>query len=389
MNIPLVDLRAQHDELRADILAAFSAVLDESAFVGGSRVVAFETAYAAFCGASFVSAVASGTDALEFSLRALGVGRGDLIVTSPHTFFATVEAPIQLGASPRFVDIDPTTFNLDPNCLAEYFHDRCSRDAQGVLRETESGARIGAIVPVHLYGLPADMNAILPLAAEFGVPVLEDACQAHGAEYRVADGGWKRVGTLGQIGCFSFFPSKNLGAMGEAGAVTTNDVALDSQVRVFRDHGQRERYIHVSPLGVNGRMDTLQAAMLTVKLARLDAWNEKRREVAGWYAEDLAGTGVALPLEPVGSRHVYHIYAIRLPNRDVVKQRLAERGISTGLHYPIPLHRQPALAELGLGPGSFPNAERAASEVLSLPMYPHLTREQVRFVSSQLIEAIG
>ena len=233
------------------------------------------------------------------------------------------------------------------------------------------------------------MNAILPLAADFGVPVLEDACQAHGAEYQVADGSWKGVGTLGQLGCFSFFPSKNLGALGEAGAVTTDDPELDSQVRIFRDHGQRERYLHVSSVGVNGRMDSLQAAMLTIKLAHLGAWNEMRRIVAGWYGEDLAGTGIALPIEPAGSRHVYHIYAIRLPNRDVIKQRLAERGISTGLHYPIPLHRQPALAQLGLGPGRFPHAERAASEELSLPMYPHLTREQVRFVSSQLIDAIG
>ena len=388
MKIPLVDLRAQHDELRGDMMNAFSAVLDDSTFVGGAPVTGFEAAFGAFCGARFTSAVASGTDALELSFRALGVGPGDLVVTSPHTFFATVEGAIQLGAAPRFIDIDPLTYNLNPSQLAAYLRDSCSRDGKGVLRENGSGCRVSAIIPVHLYGLPADMTAILALAAEAGVPVVEDACQAHGAGYQMPDGSWRRVGTLGQTGCFSFFPSKNLGAIGEAGAVTTEDPDLDAQIRVFRDHGQRERYVHLSALGVNARMDALQAAILTVKLSRLEDWNEKRRTIAGWYGEDLAGAGIPLPVEPSGTRHVYHIYAIRLKNRDAVKQKLADQGISTGLHYPITLHLQTALAHLGLGPGSFPHAECAASEELSLPMYPHLTREQVAHVTDQLIKAI-
>lgn len=388
VNIPFVDLRAQHDELRAEIEAAFRDALDESAFIGGPRVSAFEAAFARFCGASHAAAVASGTDALELALRAVGVGPGDLVITTPNTFIATAEAFLQLGASPRFVDIDPVTHLMDPQRLHAYLTKACSRDRLGVARERATGQRVAAVIPVHLYGLPVEMTPLLALAAEYGLTVIEDACQAHGAEYRLPDGRWARVGTLGRAGCFSFYPGKNLGALGEAGAIVTDDDVLAASVRLLRDHGQQERYVHISPDGVNARMDAIQAAVLTIKLRRLDQWNERRRQAAAWYAEELAGTGIALPVEPEGRRHVYHLYVVRIPERDRVRATLARDGIATGLHYPIPLHLQPALAGFEFGPGSFPVSERSAAEILSLPMYPHLTREQVAYIAERLRAAV-
>ncbi len=389
MNIPLVDLRAQHDELRPSIEAALRVALDESTFIGGPSITSFEQAFAHFCGAKHAVAVASGTDALELALRAAGVGPGDVVITVPNTFIATVEAVVQVGATPRFVDIDPTTFNMDPEKLRAYVVDHCTWDLSGTLRERFTGLRIAAVMPVHLYGLPAEMNAILSLAGEFGLEVIEDACQAHGAEHRLADGRWVKAGTLGRAGCFSFYPGKNLGALGEAGALVTADDDLAGRVRCLRDHGQIERYVHLSPDGVNARMDAIQAAVLEIKLTRLADWNARRREVAAWYAEELAGTELRLPREPEGTRHVFHLYVVRVPRRDAVRHDLAQYGISTGLHYPIPLHLQPAFAHLELGPGSFPEAERAATEVLSLPMYPHLTRHQVAYISDRLRKALS
>jgi dTDP-4-amino-4,6-dideoxygalactose transaminase len=389
MDIPFVDLRAQHDELRDAIESAFRRALDDSGFIGGPRVVAFEEAFARFCGAAHAVAVASGTDALELALRAAGVGPGDLVVTVPNTFIATVEAFHQLGAAPRFVDIEPTTYTIDVERLRAYLAEQCERDRHGVLRERATRQRVAAVIPVHLYGLPADMGPILALAEEHGVQVIEDACQAHGAEYRLPDGRWRRAGTMGRAGCFSFYPGKNLGALGEAGAVVSADAALAGQVRLLRDHGQREKYLSVTADGVNARMDAIQAAVLEVKLARLAEWNERRRQAASWYAEELAGTGLALPLEPEGARHVYHLYVVRVPERDRVRDALARQGVSTGMHYPIPLHRQPAFAHFELGPGSFPETERAAAEILSLPMYPHLTRAQVAYVADCLKRALG
>lgn len=388
MNIPFVDLRAQHDELREQIEAAFSAALDDSGFIGGSRVTGFEQAFAQFCRAKRAVAVASGTDALELSLRAVGVGSGDIVVTVANTFMATAEAAIQLGAAPRFIDIDPLTYNIDPTLFQAYLTEHCAPDPVGVLRERASGLRVAAVIPVHLYGLPADMAPILELAQRYGIEVIEDACQAHGAEYRMPDSRWVRVGTLSRAGCFSFYPGKNLGALGEAGAVTTNDTDIANRVSVYRDHGQSERYIHVSPDGVNGRMDAIQAAILHIKLDRLEEWNAWRRRAAGWYAEELQSTGLQLPVEPEGMRHVYHLYVVRVPNRDRVREELGRSGVATGLHYPIPLHLQPALAQLELGPGSFPEAEKAATEIVSLPMYPHITREQVTYVADQLRRAL-
>jgi dTDP-4-amino-4,6-dideoxygalactose transaminase len=250
---------------------------------------------------------------------------------------------------------------------------------------------VAAILPVHLYGLPANMGPILDLGREFGVEVIEDACQAHGARYRLSSGEWAMAGSIARVGCFSFYPGKNLGALGEGGAIVTDDDALVDQIKLFRDHGQSERYVHATALGVNARLDAFKAAVLAIKLRRLAAWNEQRRQVAGWYAEQLADTTLPLPIEPEGTRHVYHLYVVRVPGeeRDRIREQLASRGVSTGLHYPIALHSQPAFAHLELGPGSFPNAERAAREVLSLPMFPHLTYEQVAYVGEALRDALS
>ncbi len=388
MQVPFVDLRAQHAELREAIEQAFARALDESDFVGGPTVAAFEEAFARFCGVRAAVGVGSGTDALQLALRALGVGPGDVVVTVPNTFIATVEAFYQLGAQPRFVDIDPVTYTMDPERLRAYLVERCTRDGVGVTRERDTGLRVAALLPVHLYGLPADMAPILEVAAAYDIPVIEDACQAHGAAYRLPDGRWLAAGSMGRAAAFSFYPGKNLGALGEAGAVTTDDAALADRIRLLRDHGQRERYVHVIPDGVNARLDAIQAAVLRLKLERLADWNERRRQVAVWYGEELAGTGLQLPFEPDGRRHVYHLYVVRVPERDRVRAALARQGIQTGLHYPIPLHCQPAFAYLEVGEGAYPEAERAAAEVLSLPMYPHLTREQVAYVADALRRAL-
>ena len=391
MSVPFQDLWLQHEPLAASIEAAFRAALEESAFIGGARVESFERAFAHYCGAEHAVALASGTDALELALRVVGVGPGDVVVTVPNTFIATVEAAIQLGATPRFVDIDPTTFNMDPEQLRAYLHERCERGPDGVARERGTGLRVAAILPVHLYGLPAPMAPIRELGREIGIEVIEDACQAHGAEYRLPDGRWVKAGTLGRIGCFSFYPGKNLGALGDAGALVTDDPELARRVRLLREHGQSARYVHVSPDGVTARMDAIQAAILEIKLGRLDDWTAARRRVAAWYDEELAGLDLRLPTEPSDGRHVYHLYVVRTPNhdRDAVRARLAERGVATHLHYPVPLHRQAALAHLELGPGSFPEAERAAAEIISLPMFPHLSRPQVAYVARQLGEALA
>jgi dTDP-4-amino-4,6-dideoxygalactose transaminase len=390
LNILLVDLRAQHDELRSEIEAVFQRALDGSAFIGGSDVTGFEEDLARLCGTRHAMAVSTGTDALELALRARGIGRGDLVVTTPHTFIGTVEGAVQLGAVPRFIDIDPVTYNLDPGLLRAYLAEQCERDAEGTLRERGTGLRVAAIVPVHLYGLPAEMDAILSLGRESGVEILEDACQAHGARYQLSDGAWVTAGAMGYAGCFSFYPGKNLGALGEGGAVVTDDDALADRIRILRDHGQSERYIHITAEGVNARMDAFKAAVLRLKLGRLPDWNARRRQVAAWYDEQFADTDLPLPVEPEGTHHVYHQYVVRVPSadRDAIRQNLDGHGISTGLHYPVPLHRQPAFDYLGHGAGSFPEAERAASEVLSLPMHPHLSHDQVSYIAEHLRAAL-
>ena len=396
MNIPLVDLRAQHDELRAEIDAAVRDIIDRSSFIGGPYVEAFERDFAAYCGVSHAIGCASGTDALKLALMAVGVRPGDVVITVPHTFIATVEAISLVGAHPIFVDIDAATYTMSPARLAEYVETDCRVDSDGRLMDRASGRPVTAIIPVHLYGLPADMDPILALAERHGLKVVEDACQAHGAVYwKTEDGGRKaenggRAGTLGDVGCFSFYPGKNLGAMGEAGALVTDDAEIAQRAHILRDHGQRERYVHVSPDGWNGRLDALQAAVLSIKLRKLDEWNEQRRRAARWYNERLSGNErITLPVEPAYGKHVYHLYVVRVPERDRQRERLAEKGVATGLHYPIPLHLQEAYRRLGHRKGDFPVSEEAARSVLSLPMYPHLTEAQVDYICRSLREALN
>lgn len=340
-------------------------------------VLQFETAFAEFCGTRHCLGVGSGTDALRFALLAAGIGAGQAVVTVPNTFIATGEAIVQTGALAEFVDVDPRTCNLDVAKLREYLNTRCQRDGHGHLISRRSGRRITAIVPVHLYGQPADMNPILELAADHELAVIEDACQAHGAEYfSQAANRWLEAGAMGQAAAFSFYPGKNLGACGEAGAVTTNDDELARKVRMLRDHGQVRKYEHAIE-GYNGRMDAIQAGILSAKLQRLVLWNEQRRTAARRYRELLAGCeSLILPCEPQYARSNYHLFVVRVPERDALLDRLGQAGIGAGIHYPVPIHCQRAFRYLGYERGDFPVAERLAREVLSLPMYPHLQAAQ-------------
>jgi dTDP-4-amino-4,6-dideoxygalactose transaminase len=356
--IPYIDLKTQYRNLKAEIDAAITPVLEDAQFVLGPAVEAFEHAFARYCGTNAAIGVNSGTSALHLALLASGVGPGDEVITVPFTFVATVAAIEYAGARPVFVDIEPDYWTMDP----EWIEDAIT-------------PRTRAIVPVHLYGQSADMDPLLAIAAKHGIPVIEDACQAHGALYR-----GRRCGSIGTLGCFSFYPGKNLGAYGEAGAVTTNDLDLAAKVRLLRSWGERTRYEH-TVRGFNYRMDGLQGAVLGVKLRHLDAWNELRRTHAARYRDELAGTQALPPSERDDSRHVFHVYAVRVPDRDAWRARLAEAGVQTGIHYPIPIHLQPAYRDLGYLRGSFPVAERVAAEVLSLPMFPELTSEQIARVA--------
>lgn len=389
MKIPLVDIRAQHDEVRQEIEEAIRDIIDHSSFIGGAYVEGFERDFGTYCGTRHAVGCASGTDALRLALMAAGVRPGDEVITVPFTFIATVEAIAQVGAHPIFVDIDAATYTMSPIQLKEYVDTGCDSDAGRRLVSRGSSRPITALIPVHLYGMCADMAPILAAAEQYGLKVVEDACQAHGATYQL-NSDTRRAGAMGHAAAFSFYPGKNLGAMGDAGALVTDDPRIAETARVLRDHGQRERYIHVSPDGWNGRLDALQAAILSIKLRRLDEWNERRRQVARWYNERLSGDErVALPLEPAYGKHVYHLYVVRVPDRDAVREYLSKEGVSTGLHYPIPLHLQEAYRHLGLPEGTFPESEAAARSVLSLPMYPHLTEEQVDTICASLKEALG
>jgi dTDP-4-amino-4,6-dideoxygalactose transaminase len=350
----------------AELLEAFRQVTEASAFAGGPFVARFESQFAAFCNSRYTLGVGSGTDALWLSLLALGVGPGDEVITVPNSFMATAEAISLCGARPVFVDINEATYTMDPAQL------------EGAIT-----LRTQAIVPVHIFGQMADMNPILAIGRRYGSPVVEDACQAHGATY------WgKRAGSLGVAGCFSFYPGKNLGAFGEAGAVVTDEADLHSRIQMLRDHGQAAKFMH-STIGWNARMDGIQAAVLSVKLARLEAGNEARRAHARLYDTLLADDPrITLPTEAPHRHHVYHIYAVRVRDRDRVLQRMASRGVNCGVHYPVPIHLQKAYAFLGLKPGSFPVAERCAREFLSLPMYPELRPDQIEFVAEQLKECL-
>jgi dTDP-4-amino-4,6-dideoxygalactose transaminase/acetyltransferase-like isoleucine patch superfamily enzyme len=388
-SVPFVDLRAQHDEIRPAVDAAIKQIIDNSSFVGGTFVENFERDFADFCGTRHAIACASGTDALKLALIAAGVGPGDEVITVPHTFIATVEAITGAGAHPVFVDIDRSTYNLCPDILADFLSTSCQRNANGNLINKKTGRRLRALLPVHLYGLPADMARLLPIAQQFGLRVIEDACQAHGAECRIA-GVVKRAGSLASVAAFSFYPGKNLGAMGEGGAVTTDSESMAREMRISRDHGQSERYIHVSAAGWNGRLDTLQCAVLGLKLPKLEQWNRCRNRAAQWYRERLGNEErIVLPVVPEGRTHVYHLFVVSVPDRERVWREMSAHGVGVGLHYPVPLHLQEAYRDLGWQRGSFPVSEAAASSILSLPMFPHITEAQVDYVCRTLRNILG
>jgi dTDP-4-amino-4,6-dideoxygalactose transaminase len=373
-NIPFLDLVTPHVELEQELTAFFQQVIRTAGFIGGPMVEGFEKAFATFCDTNFSVALSSGTDALRFAIMACGIKPGDVVVTVPHTFIATTEAISQAGALPEFVDIDERTYNMNPEKLRQYFEVQCTVDKSGKLLSRRSGRPVTAIVPVHLYGQTADMDAILELADRYGLIVIEDACQAHGAEYfSRKHNRWIKAGSMGRAAAFSFYPGKNLGACGEAGAATTNDKAIAAKIRMLRDHGQAKKYYH-DVEGYNGRLDAMQAGFLLAKLKHLPDWNENRRRHAERYCQLLGSCeGVILPYEPKWSKAVYHLFVIRIADREQLKDSLAAAGIGTGIHYPIPLHLQKAYATLSYKKGDLPVTERVAAEILSLPMFPGLT----------------
>ena len=367
MNVPFLDLSAQHQPQRGEFIRAIEAVIDSNAFAGGPFVEEFEQEFASYCQSDHCVGVGSGTDALWLALRAFDIGPGDEVITVPNSFFATAEAISVTGARPVFVDVDEKTYNMDPSLL-----------------ERAITPRTAAIIPVHLFGQPADMTPILEVARRHGIRVIEDAAQAHGAEY-----GGRRIGSLADAACFSFYPGKNLGAFGEGGAVVTNDPDTRDKLRMYRDHGQVEKYFH-RYVGWNGRMDGIQAAVLKIKLRDLDEFNQLRRSHAERYDKAFAANErIRIPWRAENVRHVYHLYVIQISNRDAVLKRLADRGISCGIHYPVPIHLQEAYQGLGYQRGDFPVSEEASERFLSLPMFPHLTPEQIDMVVAGVREEVG
>ncbi len=385
--IPFLDLATPHKELEEELLTIVRNALRTGRFIGGPEVDGFEKEFAAFCRTDHSVAVSSGTDALRFALIAAGIGKGDIVITVPDTFIATAEAITQTGAAIAFVDVDARTFNMSADRLREYLETRCETDpSSGCTIHKETRARVAAVVPVHLYGQMADLDTIVELAERYRLTLIEDACQAHGAAYfsRRQDRGL-RAGSMGRAAAFSFYPGKNLGACGEGGAVTTGDAGIARTIRMLRDHGQLKKYYHEIE-GWNGRLDAIQCGMLRVKLRHLAEWNAKRRKAAAYYNELLSAIdGIITPYEPEWSLAVYHLYVIRASARDEVQKRLEAEGIGTGLHYPVPLHLQSAYASLGYSKGDFPVTEAAASEILSLPMFPQITVAQQESVSGCLI----
>jgi dTDP-4-amino-4,6-dideoxygalactose transaminase len=361
MNIPLIDLGIQHRNLRSEINSAIEGVLDRSDFILGQDVAKLEEEFAAYCGTKYAVGVDSGLSALELSLRAFGIGVGDEVIVPAHTFTATAAAVTFAGAKPVFVDVSPETLCIDVEKI-----------------EAAITPRTKAILPVHLYGLPADMDRILAIAEKYKLIVVEDACQAHGAMYK-----GKRTGSLGDVAGFSFYPTKNLGACGDAGMITTNDASAVEIIRAMRNCGQKTKNVHEFP-PFNHRLDNLQAAILRVKLRYLDQWIAARRKLAAYYNKLLAGSEIVTPVEPADYEHVYHLYVIRSQNRDALQAHLKECGIGTAIHYPNPVHLQPFYAQSGYLPGQFPVAENACTEILSLPMYPELTKTQVGIVASEI-----
>jgi dTDP-4-amino-4,6-dideoxygalactose transaminase len=363
--VPFNDLAALHAPLEGEFIEALRRVLMASNFVLGAEVERFEQEFAAYNDAQHCVAVSNGTAALQVALMALGVGPGDEVVTVPHTFIATAEAITATGARPVFVDVDPASYTMDATLVE-----------RAITKKTR------ALIPVHLYGQCADMDPLLEIAVRRGIPVIEDACQAHGAEYR-----GRKAGTLGQAGCFSFYPGKNLGALGEGGAVITNDAAIAEKMRMLRDHGARKKYEHDFP-AYNFRLEGLQGAFLAIKLKHLDGWNERRRSIAERYTTKLENSGVMTAAEMAYGRHVYHLYVVTSGDRDRLKNELSKRGIETGLHYPIPLHLQEAYRSLGHRPGDFPVAEVLARTCLSLPIFPGMSNEAVDHVAASVCEVL-
>ena len=362
MHIPLVDLKKQYQGIKEEVLSGIEQALEGMQLFLGENVQEFESEFAAYCGTEFAIGVGSGTEALHLSLLGCGIGPGDEVITVSNTFFATVEAIIMVGARPVFVDINPETYNIDPSQIEE-----------------KVSGRTRAIIPIHLYGHPANMGPILELAQSYDLKVIEDACQAHGAEYQK-----QRTGSLGDTGCFSFYFTKNLGAYGESGIITTSDPDIAKKCRMLRDHGQDAKYHH-SIVGMNGRLDEIQAAVLRVKLPHLDEWNEKRRSLAQAYKAGLPPS-VVRPKEMPWARHVYYTYVIRTPDRDELRNWLETKGVATGIHYPIPIHMLEACRGYNGSDTYLPVTERAAREILSLPMYPELSIKEVGYICDCIME---
>jgi dTDP-4-amino-4,6-dideoxygalactose transaminase len=377
MNVPFLDLKAQFREIQHEVLPMVKEAMENAAFIGGPQVSGFESEFAAFCDSKHCAGVNSGTDAIRFALMAAGVRPGDEVVTVSHTFIATTEAISQVGAKPVFVDIDPKTYNMDPNKLEDFVKKR-NKGSSARNREpgTRNQGRLRAVLPVHIYGQPADMDALLEISRKNDLVVIEDACQAHGALYR-----GRKAGSMGVAGCFSFYPGKNLGAYGEGGAVVTENEDMADKIRMIRDHGQAKKYYHDME-GYNGRLDAIQAGVLRIKLRRLAGWNEARRRNAALYDELLSKIpGVTVPFQADFATSVYHLYVILVDDRDELQKYLGEKGIGTGLHYPVPLHLQKAYAGQGYKRGDFPVTESVASRLLSLPMFPELKKEQIEYVT--------
>lgn len=387
-DIPFLDLVTPHVELEEELTAVFRRALFTAGFVGGPMVEEFEKAFAAFCDAECSVAVNSGTDALRFAIMACGIGSGDVVLTVPNTFIATTEAISQAGAIPEFIDIDENTYNMSVERLQEFL-EGCPQDASGRIMSRRHQRPVAAVLPVHLYGQMADMDTILRLASKYNLIVIEDACQAHGAEYFSGKlNRWMKAGTMGRAAAFSFYPGKNLGALGEGGAVTTNDAAVAAKIRMLREHGQAKKYYHDME-GYNGRLDSVQCGLLQVKLGHLAHWNAQRRDRAAEYDRLLAGNDTVIcPYEPSWSRAVYHLYVVRTADRDGLAKHLKEAGIGTGIHYPVPLHLQKAYKGMSYQETDFPVATRVACEILSLPMYPQLLAEQQARVTDEILSFV-
>lgn len=389
--VPFLDLIQPHAELEEELVAVFRRAIRTGRFIGGEEVEQFEKEFAKFSGTKHCIGVGSGTDALRFALIASGVKAGDMVITVPNTFIATTEAISQAGAISEFVDIDENTYNMDPEKLSKYLEEKCSIDKKtGRPVNKKTGRTVTAVIPVHLYGHMADMDSIMEIAERYSLITIEDACQAHGAEYfSQKENRVLKAGSVGKAGAFSFYPGKNLGACGEAGAVTTNDEEFAGKVRMLRDHGQSKKYYHDIE-GYNGRLDAIQAGILRIKLKHLPEWSEKRRKNAHRYNELLKGAdGVIVHEEQKKLKAVYHLYVIRTTMRDELQEYLTERDVSSGLHYPIPLHLQKAYENLGYKKGDFPVSEKAATEILSLPMFPELTGQQQEQVVKVIMEFVS